>query len=129
MLALAIPLDETVQASLLAPAKFSLDAFLKAVGQDFRAAREIVAQVAPLVPDLVTSENKRHATDAHDQGQDNFQSRAHPSSSIQNEMDRARGWTRAAVLNQGLLVTRSRRIRFSESTHHPLRLEAAVTTT
>jgi hypothetical protein len=63
---------------------------LEAVGQDLRAAREIVAQDSPLVPYLVTGKNKRHATDAHDQGQDNFQSRAHLSSSI-HEMKIDRG--------------------------------------
>src|SRR5690242_3501628 len=83
MFALSIPLNEAVQASLLAPAKFPLDALPEAIGQDFCAAGEIITQDAPLVPYLITGEDKRHGTDAHDQGQDNFQSRAHLSSSIQ----------------------------------------------
>jgi len=91
MFAFGIPLDEAVQASLLASAKFALDALLEAIGQDLRTAREIVAQDSPLVPYLITGENKRHAADAHDQGQDYFQSRAHLGSSIQEmKMDRER---------------------------------------
>ena len=43
MFAFGIPLDEAVQASLLASAKFALDALLEAIGQDLGAAREIVA--------------------------------------------------------------------------------------
>src|SRR5215472_15110325 len=92
MLALRIPLDEAVQASLLALCKLPLDALLETVRQDFHAAREIVAQISTLASYLITCEDKRHAADAHDEGQDNFQSRAHPSSLIQEmEMDR-KGW-------------------------------------
>src|SRR5689334_11826959 len=99
MLALPIPLHETVQASLLAPAQFPLDAFLETVRQALRPAREVVAQDSPLVPHLVSGENERHATDAHDQGQDNFQSRAHLGSSIQEMKMCREGWTRVAMLN------------------------------
>src|SRR5215467_1063261 len=99
MLALRVPLDEAVEAALLALGKLPLDTFLEAVRQNFCAAREIITQDPPLVPHLVTGGDQRHATDAHDQGQDNFQSRAHPSSSIQEMKIDRESWVHAAALN------------------------------
>ena len=89
VLALCVTFHQALQVFFLAPVQHSFNTFLKAVREDFGAARKVIPQDAALVPDLVTGENKRHTGDAHDQGQDNFQSRAHLSSSIQKmKMDR-----------------------------------------
>src|SRR5205823_13820402 len=70
MLALAIALDQAVQAQLLAAAKLMFRAFLEALGQNFRTARGVVTQDAALVSYLVAGKEERHAGDAHDRGQD-----------------------------------------------------------
>ncbi len=83
VLALAVPLDESLQAFLLPAIQQAFHTILKTFSENFRAAREVIAQDAPLLPHLVCREYQRHASDAHDQGQDDFQSRAHRDSSIQ----------------------------------------------
>ena len=78
-LALPVTLHQALQVFFLAPLEQPFDAFLKAVGEDLCAAVEVIAQNSPLVPHLITSKEQRHTSDAHDQGQDDFQSRAHRS--------------------------------------------------
>src|SRR2546429_492701 len=99
MLALAIALDQAVQGPLLAAAQLMLHAFLEALGQNFRTAREVVTQDAALVSYLVAGKEERHAGDAHDQGQDDFQGRAHLKLLNPKRRWTARGWVQAALLN------------------------------
>src|SRR5215469_176912 len=99
MLAFAIALDQAVQVPIFAAAELTFHAFLQALGQNFCTAREVVAQDAPLVSDLVAGKEQRHAPDAHDQGQDDFQGRAHLELLNPKEGWTARGWMRAASLN------------------------------
>jgi len=72
-----------LQVFFLAAIEQMFDTLPKTLREDFGPARQIITQDPTLVPDLITCENKRHGADAHDQGQDNFQSRAHLGSSIQ----------------------------------------------
>src|ERR1700746_940214 len=99
MLALAIALDEAVQVPLLAAAELMFHAFLEALGQNFRTAREVAAQDAPLASYLVAGKEERHAGDAHDQGQDDFQGRAHLKLLNPKRRWTARDWVYAALLN------------------------------
>src|SRR5215469_403015 len=98
MLALAIALDEAVQVPLLATAQLVFHAFLEALGQNFRTAREIAAQDAALVSHLVAGKEQRHAGDAHDQRQDDFQGRAHLKLRNPKRRWTAKGWVYAALL-------------------------------
>src|SRR5438874_438686 len=86
-------------APLLAAAKLMFHAFLEALGQNFRTAREVVTQDAALVSYLVAGKEERHAGDAHDQGQDDFQGRAHLKLLNPKRRWTARGWVQAALLN------------------------------
>ena len=80
MLALAEAFDKPLQISFRRPLEKRFDAFLKVCSLNFRAVRKIVAKETFFCAYLICGKKQRHYGDAHDQGQDDFQSRAHQDS-------------------------------------------------
>src|SRR5712692_1523151 len=77
MLALTEALDESLQAPVRRTLKQRLDAFLKTFTLNFGTPQEFVAEKVLFPAHLIGSKEQRHYGDAHDQGQDDFHSRAH----------------------------------------------------
>src|SRR6266850_3059217 len=96
MFTLTEALDESLQVLPGCPVEQWLDALLQALRQHRGAPHEVVAQIALFRPDLISSVEQRHYCDADDQGQDDFQSRAHQDSSTCRNENSPRGWVRAA---------------------------------
>src|SRR5580692_2540130 len=81
MLALAESLYQTLQILVRSVIQKRFDTFLQGFAQDFRSPGQIASEDAPLGPHLVPREQRGNHRDAHDQGQDHFQGRAHQYSS------------------------------------------------
>jgi len=75
--ALAEALTSDWQVTFLRALRQGLNVFLETSPRISGAAREVIAQHALLPPHLVCGEKQRYRCDADDQGQDDFQSRAH----------------------------------------------------
>ncbi len=106
MFALAEALDEPLHVFFRPTVEQQLNAFLEAFAKNFSAAREVVAQQVFFRAHLVGGKKQGHHGDAYDQGQDNFQSRAHIGPPTGVHRKRPRGLAPAVTSDSEQLVTR-----------------------